>query len=478
MTVGTTKRGSKQTRGRAIRGGLAAVALCTSAIALAASQPQKILPAPAASSVPTATPTPTPAPTPTAAAPGATPSAAPAPKIVAQVPLDEPVVNWSASDARALLGVIEAIDADGLIPADYQPDKLRSALAAGDSAALSAQASRSFAWLVEDMRDGRTRFDARLQWFVVDTDIESNSTSALMARALQAHDVAGVVSGLQPIVPDYGELKGLLAVTPASAKAKRNLIRINMDRWRWLPQQLGKYYLLTNVPEFQLRLTVDNSIIRSYRTIVGKVGKTATPQLAAVVQGVVFNPTWTVPQSIVKGEGLGAKLIGNPASALRQGYKVTQAKNGMITVVQQPGPTNSLGMIKLDMPNEHAIYIHDTPSRGLFAQPNRALSHGCVRTERAAELGITMAILGAAMSSDQAVEIVNSGKYTRVPMTKTFPVYIMYFTMASDITGKMGTFPDLYSRDGAVLASFAAPRAPWTGQRQSTEKVIKLDNPL
>ena len=299
-----------------------------------------------------------------------------------------------------------------------------------------------------------------------------------MTRALQSHDVAGVIEGLQPTVPDYGELKGLLAVTPASSKTKRNLIRINMDRWRWLPRQLGKYYLLTNVPEFQLRLTVDNSIIRSYRTIVGKVGKTATPQLSAVVQGVVFNPTWTVPQSIVKGEGLGAKLIGNPASALRQGYKVTQAKNGMITVVQQPGPGNSLGMIKLDMPNEHAIYIHDTPSRGLFAQPFRALSHGCVRTERAAELGITMAILGAGMKSDEAVDIVNSGKYTRVPMTKTFPVYIMYFTMASDINGKMGTFPDLYSRDGAVLASFAAPRQAWTGQRQSTEKVVKLDNPL
>ena len=328
------------------------------------------------------------------------------------------------------------------------------------------------------MRDGRTRFDARRQWFVVDTDIDANPTSALMAGALQSHDVAGVIAGLQPTVPDYGELKGLLAVTPESAKTKRNLIRINMDRWRWLPRELGKYYLLTNVPEFQLRLTVDNSIIRSYRTIVGKVGKTATPQLSAVVQGVIFNPTWTVPQSIVKGEGLGAKLIGNPASALRQGYKVTRAKDGTITVVQQPGPGNSLGMIKLDMPNEHAIFIHDTPSRGLFNQPYRALSHGCVRTERAAELGITMAILGAGMKSDAAVEIVNSGKYTRVPMTKTFPVYIMYFTMASDINGKMGTFPDLYSRDGAVLAAFAAPRKPWTGQRQSTEKVIKLDNPL
>ena len=460
MTAAKTMRASK--RVQALGRGLALAGLFTSAMALAAAQPQSILPAP--------NPTPSAVPT---IAPDTT-----APKIVPQVPLDEPVVNWSPSDAQALLGVIEGIDADGLIPADYQPGKLRSAIAAGDPVALSTQASKSFAWLAEDMRDGRTRFDARQQWFVVDTDIDANPTSALLTRALQAHDVAGVIEGLQPTVPDYGELKGLLAVTPASNKTKRNLIRINMDRWRWLPRELGKYYLLTNVPEFQLRLTVDNSIIRSYKTIVGKVGKTATPQLATVVQGVVFNPTWTVPQSIVKGEGLGAQLIGNPASALRQGYKVTRAKNGMITVVQQPGPNNSLGMIKLDMPNEHAIFIHDTPARGLFNQPNRALSHGCVRTERAAELGITMAILGAGMKSSDAVEIVKSGKYTRVPMTKTFPVYIMYFTMASDINGKMGTFPDLYSRDGAVLAAFAAPRKAWTGQRQSTEKVIKLDNPL
>ena len=471
MTAGKTVRRTQQARGRAVRQGLAVAGLFSSAMALAASQPQSILPTPEPSAAPVVAPS---------ASPSANPSASPtsAPKIVAQLPLDEPVVSWTAADAGALLGVIEGIDADGLIPADYQPQKLRSAISSGDSAVLDAQASRSFAWLAEDMRDGRTRFEARLQWFAIDTDIDTQPTSALMARALKSHDVASVISGLQPTVPDYGELKGLLATTPVSAKARRKLIQINMDRWRWLPRQLGKYYLLTNVPEFQLRLTVDNSIIRSYRTIVGKVGKTATPQLAAVVQGVVFNPTWTVPQSIVVGEGLGAKLFGNPASALRQGYKVTKAKNGVFTVVQQPGPTNSLGMIKLDMPNEHAIYIHDTPARGLFNQPYRALSHGCVRTERAAELGITMAILGAGMSSDQGVDVVNSGKYTRVPMTKTFPVYIMYFTMASDITGKMGTFPDLYSRDEAVLASFAAPRAPWTGQRQSTEKVVKLDNPL
>jgi murein L,D-transpeptidase YcbB/YkuD len=403
---------------------------------------------------------------------------APAPTIPAPVPIDEPTLSWNVNDARSLLGVIEGIDADGLIPADYQPEALRSAIAAGPGAALDVQASKSFSWLIEDVRDGRTRMDSRLQWFVVDTDLDRNPTTALMGQALASHDISGTVDGLLPTAPDYAALKGALALTPRAEKARRNLIRINMDRWRWLPRDLGKFYLLTNVPEFQLRLTVDNSIIRSYRTIVGKPGKTATPQLAEVVQGVVFNPTWTVPQSIVKGEGLGARLYGNPAQAAREGYKVTKAKDGTITVVQQPGARNALGYVKLDMPNPHAIFIHDTPSRGLFGSAFRALSHGCVRTERAIELGMTMGILGAGKSTDEMVGIVKSGQYTRVPMTKTFPVYIMYFTMATDIGGKLGTFNDIYERDAPVLAAFAAPRKVWDGKRKTTEKVIKLDNPL
>ncbi len=432
----------------------------TSAVAFAAAQPENILPSPA------------PAPGPSAATP------VPAPTIAPQMPVEVPKTSWTVADARSLLGVIEGIDADGLIPADYQPDALRAAITAGAGAALDAQASKSFAWLVEDMRDGRTRMDARQQWFVVDTDLDRDPTTDVMARALASRNIPGAIADLAPTAPDYAALKGMLAVLPKADRAKRNQIRINMDRWRWLPRDLGKFYLLTNVPEFQLRLTVDNSIIRSYRTIVGKVGKTATPQLAEVVEGVVFNPTWTVPQSIVKGEGLGARLYGNPAQAAREGYKVTKAKNGMITVVQQPGPRNALGFVKLDMPNEHAIFIHDTPSRGLFGNAYRALSHGCVRTERAIELGMTMGILGAGKSTDEMVQIVKSGAYTRVPMTKTFPIYIMYFTMATDINGKMGTFADIYQRDAPVLASFAAPRKTWDGKRKSTEKVIKLDNPL
>lgn len=412
-----------------------------------------------------------------APAPAASPAAA-APAVavpeVQPLPVAEPVMAWPLGDARALLAVIETIDGDGLFAKDYRPDALRAAILNGEGAALDEAASKSFAWLAEDMRDGRTPMTARVQWFAVDPDQDVNPTSALMARALETHDIAGVIRDLAPTHPDYQALKAALATTPRSDAATRSRIRINMDRWRWLAQELGQIYLLTNVPEFQLRLSVNNRPIRTYKTVVGKPGRTATPQLAEKVTAVVFNPTWTVPQSIVVGEGLGAQLMRAP----RKGYKVTRNTDGTLTVVQQPGDSNSLGRMKIDMPNPHAIYLHDTPSKQYFAHPVRAYSHGCIRTERAVELGMTMAILGADLPPEQAQANYNSGKYTKVPMTKTFPVYITYFTMAQDIGGNLSTFADIYGRDRPVLASFAKPREAKTTQRISDEPVVQLDNRL
>ena len=410
------------------------------------------------------------------------PAAAGAPNagmpVIQPLPLMEPEMVWTLRDAKDLLAVIERIGGEGLIPADYRPDVLRAAIASGEGDALNAAASKSFAWLAEDLRDGRTPMEARVQWFAVDPDREASPTDQLMAKALETNDVAGVLGGLAPTHPDYKVLLAELATTPASDKAKRELIRVNLDRWRWLKRDLGDVYLLTNVPEFQLRLTVKNNIIRSYRTVVGKPGRTATPQLAETVTAVVFNPTWTVPQSIVKGEGLGAQLLRNPASARRQGYKVAKGADGMITVVQQPGDNNALGRMKIDMPNPHAIYLHDTPSKQYFNHPVRAYSHGCIRTEKAVELGMTMAILGAQMSKEEVNAISVSREYTKVPMTRTFPVYLTYFTMARDIDGVMKKFGDIYGRDKPVLASFNQPRQPKTTQRVSDEAIIKLDNPL
>ena len=399
--------------------------------------------------------------------------------VVQPVPAPAPrypvVQQWTAGDAKKLLAAIQAIGAEGLDPTDYHPAALEQAIAFGAGPELDQVASESFSWLVEDLRDGRTPMDARKQWFVVDPDPDLMPTGQVMMKALAGHDIAGTLAALDPTHPDYAALKAALA-TATDAK-RRKLIRANMDRWRWLGRDLGGQYLITNVPEFQLRLTVNDHIIRTYKTIVGKPGRTATPQLAETVEGVIFNPTWSVPQSIVVGEGLGAKVMANPTWAKIAGYKGTKSADGTIYVVQQPGPTNSLGVVKLDMPNPHAIFLHDTPARGLFAQANRALSHGCIRTERALELGMTIAILGQGASKDEAIAISTAGEYKRVPVVKTMPVYITYFTMGRDIEGNLRTFNDLYGRDAPVLAALDAPRVA-NRSRKTDEKVVPIIDDL
>lgn len=386
------------------------------------------------------------------------------------------VMDWNTGQASALLEVIEGIGAEGLDPADYRPAALRAAIEMGAGPELGVLASEIFTWLVEDLRDGRTPMTARRQWFVVDPDPDLLPTSRLMESALASNDVAGVLAALNPTHPDYAALKLALSKAPQANAAYRALIRANMDRWRWLARDLGSQYLITNVPEFQLRLTVNDKIIRTYRTIVGKPGSSATPQLAETVEGVIFNPTWTVPQSIVKGEGLGARVLANPTWARNSGYKATKGADGWITVVQQPGPGNSLGLMKLDMPNPHAIFLHDTPARNLFATEDRALSHGCIRTERALELAMTIAILGRGATREEAVEISTSGEYTRVPVVKTMPVYITYFTMGRDIEGQLRSFKDIYGRDAPVLESFKAPRVGNRARKTSEEAVEIIDD--
>ena len=386
------------------------------------------------------------------------------------------VQDWSQANAQALIKVIEGIGKEGLDPADYNLGSLKSLVAAGPSDALNAQASRSFVWLVEDLRDGRTPMSARVQWFVVDPDRDRFRTGDLLGEALASGDIAGTLMKLNPTHSDYARLREELANTPASQVSKRKLIRANMDRWRWLQRDLGTIYLLTNVPEFQLRLHAGDRMW-TYRTVVGKPGRTATPQLAEMVSGVVFNPTWTVPQSIVKGEGLGARVLGNPAWARQAGYTATRGANGYVSVVQQPGPTNSLGRMKLEMPNPHAIFFHDTPSRHLFANENRALSHGCIRTERALELAMTMAILGKATTRDEAVEIATSGEYTKVQMEREVPAYITYFTMGVDIEGNLRTFSDIYGRDAPVLASLDKPREA-NRSGVSDDEIIVIEDDL
>ncbi|MEE3156455.1 MAG: L,D-transpeptidase family protein [Pseudomonadota bacterium] len=400
-------------------------------------------------------------------------------EVVQQLPVL--VREWNVAQAKQLLAFIPTVAAEGLVPSDYRAEALSAAIAQGPGTTLNETASEIFVWLVEDLRDGRTPMDARRQWFVVDPDPDVLPSHVLLETAVASGDIAGTLAGLNPVSPDYARLKEELART--TDPAKRKLIRANMDRWRWLARDLGKQYLLTNVPEYQLRLTVNDRIIKNYRVVVGKPGRTATPQLAEMVEAVIFNPTWTVPQSIVKGEGLGAKVLNNPGWARANGYKATKGANGWVTVVQQPGPGNSLGLMKLDMPNPHAIFFHDTPAKALFARDSRALSHGCIRVQGARELAMTMAMLGNADSREElpaiqqeVSEITASGKYTRYPMEKQWPAYVTYFTYGLDVNGELRQFDDIYGRDAPVLAALDAPRQRDRARETSEEAVEIVDD--
>ncbi len=264
---------------------------------------------------------------PTANTPVATPvqMSAPAEQIATVQQISPDVQSWSVDHAMALADLLEGIASEGLNPADYDAGGLRAIALQGPGALLNTEASKRFAWLIEDMRDGRTPMNARKQWFVMDPDADRYRTGDIMAEALATGDLAAALQSIAPEHPDYARLREELAGVDGNS-ARGKLIRANMDRWRWLPRDLGSQYLITNVPEYQLRLTVNDNIVRTYRTIVGKPGRTATPQLAESVEGVILNPTWTVPQSIVKGEGLGARVLANPVMGTGQGLHGDQGR--------------------------------------------------------------------------------------------------------------------------------------------------------
>lgn len=375
---------------------------------------------------------------------------------------DAPVVaaeaelpGWSRANAQALLTFIKNVGEEGLFAKDYNPDGLQAAIDSGNNIQLDKVATDSFLLLATHLRDGRTPNAARKQWFMVDSDAENEPLLPLLTTALLGNSVPESLAGLDPVHPDFIALKASLKSTKAAADA--NAIRVNMERWRWMPRDLGERYVVSNVPEYVTRVVHGGTIIATHKAVVGKAS-TPTPQLNPMATGVIVNPTWTLPRSIIN-EGIGATIANNPARARAQGYTWTgSGKN--LSVVQKAGPGNALGVMKLEMLNEHAIYLHDTPSKGAFAAATRAFSHGCIRTERALHFSGLMAVMFAGRSPEEFGEVVASGKTTRFGFDDPFPVYVAYWTVVPNGKSGVKKLADLYGRDAPVIASFAKPGRP------------------
>ncbi len=372
------------------------------------------------------------------------------------LPVVQVLQRWSVSDATALLALVQQSGSLGLNPADYLPEALQAAIQGGEGEMLDRAGMSSFNLLFGDVRDGRTPKAARIQWLVKDTDAAEFPLDSLMTRALATKDFAGALASIEPAHPEYKALKAALAATPAANLAQHKLIRANLDRWRWMPRKMADKHVYANVPEYMIRVVTYGKTIASYRSIVGKLSS-QTPSLMVPAVGIVVHPPWVLPQSIIREE-VGPMIARSPAAARARGYTWTGSGKSL-SVIQSAGPSSALGFMKIDMPNSEAIFIHDTPNRGLFNRPApRAMSHGCVRTERAYELGILLGILQSGRDSGELAALIKKGKTEKVPFKDSIPVAITYFTYGTGMDGKVRAFGDIYGRDVAVIASLDKPR--------------------
>ena len=386
-----------------------------------------------------------------------------------QAPL--PPAIWDVASAQQLLTYIEGIGAEGLNPADYDPQGLEAALASGDVNALSAAATERFDLVSSDLALGHVKRAARIDWFLADNDLNAAKQDALLRSALERHDVAAALDGLLPTHPQYGALKAALAKTPAGDAVRRDRIRLNMDRWRWLPRDLGSKYIIVNVPSFHATLVQDGVTRWKQRAIAGKLS-TPTPELSALATGVILNPWWEVPKSIEK-EAAGKKGF----------VPVTGADGEIQRWRQPPGPTNALGQLKFVMPNSKAIYLHDTNARSRFNDSVRALSHGCVRTQHVVDLATLL--LGddeGSWTPERIQAALASKKTVEASFVKPLPVYIVYFSDAALIDGTIIDYKDLYNRDAKAIqalnmrdggASLAAPKPKGDDIAAKTKPVQK-----
>jgi murein L,D-transpeptidase YcbB/YkuD len=235
------------------------------------------------------------------------------------------------------------------------------------------------------------------------------------------------------------------------AESRLDQLEANVERWRWLPHDMPPDRLEVDVGGAEATLFAHGSAVLAMKVIVGDP-KHQTPMFASRLTGVVFDPPWNVPDSIASAEIL-------PKAAKDPGYL---ARNGFTRVdgrlQQRPGPKNSLGLIKFDLPSPFGVYLHDTPAKALFARPVRTLSHGCMRLEKPAALAeILLAPQG--WTAESIATAMAAGRTQAVPLKTTTPLFVVYRTVSVDPHGEIVFRPDPYGWDRRLASALQATDA-------------------
>jgi murein L,D-transpeptidase YcbB/YkuD len=255
------------------------------------------------------------------------------------------------------------------------------------------------------------------------------------------------------------------ASKPATPGANLSRILINMERWRWMPYDLGQFYVWNNIPEFTTRVVKQGKVIHSERIVVGKTD-TQTVVFSANMQYIVIWPEWGVPNSI-KVKELLPGLRSSTAILQRQNLRVSHKGRPVdaetidwnavdpreFEFIQGSGGSNVLGFVKFRFPNKHDIYMHDTPTKTLFNASVRAFSHGCMRVRDPKKLADVILAEDKGWSPAHIQNLISAGpKNNQITLSKPFPVHVTYFTAWVDDEGKLKTAPDLYGHDARIAA--------------------------
>lgn len=247
-------------------------------------------------------------------------------------------------------------------------------------------------------------------------------------------------------------------------------IRVNLDRLRWLPDDLGQRYVLVNIAGFRVYLFDGQDVTLRSNIIVGNAYR-QTPSFSGKATTVVVNPYWNVPSSIAKEELL-PKIAADPGYLARKDFQVLAGWNDNTEIDpaqvdwktlaaehrfpyrlrKRPGATNDLGRVKILFPNQHAVYLHDTPAKGLFQRRVRTFSHGCMRVEKPVEL----AALLLGRDPQDLQRLIESGENTVLPLPRKVPVHVTYLTAWAE-PGETGIQfrPDIYDRDPPLMQMMA-----------------------
>ena len=291
---------------------------------------------------------------------------------------------------------------------------------------------------------------------------------------------SGVISPATRTALNGGEAKKKVAAADPARDVER--IVLNMERWRWLPADMGRFHILNNIPEYATRVYKDGQIVHQEKIIVGKTD-TPTSVFSANMQFVIFHPEWGVPDSIKMKEilpslrrktsgddffGLGPTVSdtrvlqrhnlrvsynGKPVDASQIDWTKTDPR--AYSFIQPAGGQNVLGVVKFRFPNRHDIYMHDTPQRELFSQSTRAFSHGCMRVNNPRRLAEVILAEDRGWSTEKVGNALAGSGTQEVKIEHPFPVHVTYFTARVDEDGKLLTFADLYGHDTKLAAALA-----------------------